>query len=201
MGKKNKSHRVDRRNLIKVFVFAGATALSSGAFVYGMVQNGNGAVELYNKLIATDKAGGDVTTALNELRSYIYSHMNTEIGGPNGIYPPIQLQGTYDRLVTAEQSRVKEINDNLYSEAQSFCEVNGNQGYSGRNRIDCINEYIDNHGAKEQTIDDSFYKYDFVSPRWSPDLAGYSLIAVIIFSLITLFHLLAYLRTKYFVNF
>ncbi len=195
-----KSHRSDRRSIIKIGVFAGASALSGALFVIGMIRNGNGAVERYEALQATDKAGGDVASALNELREYIYAHMNTEIGGPNGIYPPIQLNGTYERLVKAEEARVKDINDSLYTKAQEYCEANGNKGFSGRNRLDCINGYIDTNGAKVQEIDGSLYKYDFVAPRWSPDLAGFSLTALVLFGSIATVQLALYLRTKHFVH-
>lgn len=196
----SKSHRSDRKTLIKVGAF-GALSITSGAlYVVGMIQNGNGAVKRFEALKAADQSGADVTSALNELRSYIYSHMNTEIGGPNGIYPPIQLSGTYQRLVEAEQKRVKDINDQLYTEAQAYCEANGNQGFSGRNRVECQEKYVDENGAKPQEIQEAFYKYDFVAPRWSPDLAGFSLLATIIFSLVTVIYLVQYFRTKHFVN-
>lgn len=195
-----KSHRSDKRSLVKIGVFAGATALSGGLFILGMVSNGKGAVRRYEALQATDEAGGDVSAALNELRQYIYAHMNTEIGGPNGIYPPIQLKGTYERLVAVEDARVKSVNDSLYTKAQEYCEINGSQGFSGRNRLDCINEYIDKNGAKAQVIDGSLYKYDFVAPRWSPDVAGFSLIAVVLFGSITIVQLALYLRTRHFVH-
>ncbi len=195
-----KSYRSDRRSLVKIGAFTGATALAGALFVVGMVQNGKGAVRRYNALQAADQAGGDVSTALTELRQYIYAHMNTEIGGPNGIYPPIQLKGTYDRLVAAEDARIKEINDSLYTKAQEYCEANGNQGFSGKNRLDCINGYVDANGAKAQEIQGALYKYDFVAPRWSPDLAGFSFIALILFGGITLVQLALYLRTKHFVH-
>jgi hypothetical protein len=194
------SKRQHSNELKYAVVFGGLTVFSGVLFLSGMISNGKGAVELYNKLKAADEAGGDVNQALNELRSYIYSHMNTEIGGENGIYPPIQLSGTYSRLVAAEEQRVKAINDNLYTEAQAFCEANGNRGFSGSNRLDCINGYIDQNGAKPQEIEDAFYKYDFVAPRWSPDLAGFSLIALIIFGLITMASLIAFFRTRHFVH-
>lgn len=78
-----KSHRSDKRSLIKVGVFAGATVVSGSLFVLGMVRNGKEAVHLYEALQAADQAGGDVSSALNELRQYIYAHMNTEIDDPN----------------------------------------------------------------------------------------------------------------------
>ncbi len=195
------SKKQGRNNdIIRLGVFGGLTLSSAALFVTGMISNGNGAVGRYNTLKAADEAGGDVNAALNDLRSYIYSHMNTEIGGDNGIYPPIQLSGTYGRLVAAEEKRVKDINDNLYTEAQAYCEATGNQGFSGRNRLDCINAYIDQNGAKPQEIQDAFYKYDFVAPRWSPDMAGFSLLGLIIFGCITLISLLAHLRTRRFIH-
>lgn len=197
---KEKNHRSDHRLVKKIAVFGMLTIVSGALFVFGLVQNGNGAVERYEVLIAVDQAGGDVEGALNELRSYIYSHMNSEIGGPNGIYPPIQLSGTYDRLVAAEEKRVEQTNDDLYSEAQSFCEVNGSQGFSGSNRLDCINAYVDENGAKAAPIDESFYKYDFVAPRWSADLAGFSLLFFAVFAFLTSLYGFMYLHTRHLVR-
>ena len=197
---RQKNYRSDRKSIVNIIVFGLLTVVSVALFFTGMIRNGNGAVERFNSLNAVDQAGGDVEKALNELRSYIYSHMNTEIGGPNGIYPPIQLKGTYERLVAFEQDRVKDANDLLYPEAQAFCEANGDQGFSGRNRTECIAEYIEKNGTKSQEVEEAYYKYDFTAPRWSPDLAGYSLITSIIFGFITVVSLLMYLRTKHAVH-
>lgn len=196
----SKSNKQERTGLDKVVIFASMSAVSGGLFVLGMIRNGNGAVARYESLQAADQAGGDVEAALNDLRTFIYSHMNTEIGSPTGIYPPIQLKGTYDRLLAAEEQRVKDTNDQLYTQAQEYCEATGNQGFSGRNRLDCINGYIDQNGAKVKTIEDSLYKYDFVSPRWSPDLAGFSLIALVLFAFLTVLYGAMYLRTKHFIH-
>ena len=196
---KLRNHK-EKRDLVSIGIFAGATTLAGGSFVLGMVNNGRGAVKRYDALMAVDQAGGDVSVALNDLRQYIYSHMNTEIGGPNGIYPPIQLKGTYDRLKSAEDQRVKEVNDNLYNEAQEYCERTGNQGFSGRNRLDCINGYIDLNGAKPKEIEEAFYKYDFVSPRWSPDIAGFSFLLLVIIGVATIIKVGAYIRTRHFIH-
>lgn len=197
---KTESHRSDHRYIRAIALFGGLTVISGILLMYGLAQNGHGAVARYNALIAADQAGGDVEKQLNELRAYIYTHMNSEIGGPNGIYPPIQLNGTYTRLVAAEQARVEDVNGKLYQTAQEHCESTGSQGFSGRNRLDCINAYIDQNGAKPQPIEESLYKYDFVSPRWSADLAGFSLIFTILFLLITTTQLGMYLHTKHLVR-
>jgi len=194
--KKRNSHPELRR----AAVFGALTLLLVFLFAVGLVQNGNESVRRYNTLIAADEAGGDVEGALNDLRSYIHGHMNTEIGGPNGIYPPIQLKGTYDRLIAAEEARVNNANSNLIQNATVFCEENGPAGFSGGNRIECINTYIDENGAQAMTIDESLYKYDFVAPRWSPDLAGFSLLGVILCAAVTVFNLFLYFRTKHIVH-
>lgn len=191
---------IKHHELAKAAVFGLLSGVFVFFFVLGLVNNGNGAVERYDTLIAVDKAGGDVNIALDDLRTFIYGHMNTEIGGTHSIYPPIQLSGTYERLVSAEETRVESINDNLYAEAQSYCERTSPEGFSGRNRLQCINKYIDDKGAKVFAIDDSFYKYDFVAPRWSPDLAGFSLLAFIVSAVLTLFNLFMYIRTKHIVH-
>lgn len=160
----------------RIYLCLGLCGLFALLFVFGLVQNSRGAVERYDRLIAADQAGGDVESALNELRSYVYTHMNAEVGKPDGIYPPIQLSGTYGRLVAAEEARVQDLNGELYSEAQTYCETSGPQGFSGGTRLECINAFVDERGAKAQPIDESFYTYDFVSPRWSPDFAGISLL-------------------------
>ena len=181
-------------------VFGGASVLFGILFMFGLARNGHGAVARYNTLIAADQAGGDVQKALNDLRGHIYKHMNSEIGGPNGIYPPIQLNGTYTRLVEAEQKRVEEVNGSLYQKAQQYCEENGSQGFSGRNRLDCINTYVDQNGTKPQKIDEALYKYDFAAPRWSPDLAGFSLILLLLCLAVTITQLGMYLHTKHLVR-
>src|SRR5688572_25136496 len=54
---------------------------------------------LRTAVYTADRDGGDVEKALQELRAYIGSHMNTGLDDSNGIYPPIQLKYTYERLV------------------------------------------------------------------------------------------------------
>jgi len=192
-------HHTDKKFKWRIAIFCSLFVLSVVLHLVGLTNNANGAVERYNALIAVDKAGGDVKSSLNDLRGFIYSHMNSEIGGPNGIYPPIQLSGTYDRLTAAELDRVDKINGNLYAEAQLFCEANGSRGFSGGNRVGCIDEYVSSNGATVQSIDESFYKYDFVAPRLSFDLAGISLLLSGLFGIIAVINVLMYRHTRHLV--
>jgi hypothetical protein len=111
--------------------------------------------------------------------------------GPGGIYPPIQLKYQYQRLVQAEKARVDAANSKLYTEAQNYCE----QQVTSRKTIDrvpCIQDYLASRPTvTEQTVPDALYKFDFVSPIWSPDLAGWFLISTLLLALILAIRLCA----------
>jgi hypothetical protein len=43
-----------------------------------------------------------------------------------------------------------------------------------------VTDYVTTHGVKTNTIPVALYEYDFVSPKWSPDTAGWSMLLSII---------------------
>lgn len=145
--------------------------------VFSLRANNLQALKLRDNVLKVDKENGDIEAALRELRIYMYSHMNTSLSsGPNAIKPPIQLKYRYERLVGAEQERLSTENSKIYTEAQAECEKRFPKGLSGSGRIPCIKDYVASRGVVQNSIPDSLYKFDFVSPSWSPDLAGWSLI-------------------------
>ncbi len=151
--------------------------ISLGLTTWALRHNNLTMVKLRSAVYAADKAGGDVQTPLNNLRAYVYAHMNTNLAsGGNAIKPPIQLQYTYARLVAAEQARVDAINSKIYTQAQIYCQQVNPTDFSGRNRVPCIKDYVASHGGAEpKDIPTALYQFDFVSPAWSPDLAGWSM--------------------------
>ncbi len=103
--------------------------------------------------------------------------MNTNLSsGGNNIKPPIQLKYTYERLQTAEQQQVDAVNAKVYTDAQNYCQAQNSVDFSGRNRVPCVQAYVTSHGIKANPIPATLYEFDFVSPTWSPDLAGWSLL-------------------------
>jgi hypothetical protein len=56
--------------------------------------------------------------------------------------------------------------------------------FSGRNRVPCIEQYVQTHDTTLQPVPDALYKFSFASPRWSPDLAGWSMVLAILFGLL-----------------
>lgn len=180
--------------LLALFI---ATTVCGFVSLQAYIGNSKEAKKRYDALIAVDAAGGDVEKSLLELRTYIYQHANTTIGSPTGIRPPIQLKGTYDRLVAAEKARVKAANDDLYNKAQKECERLYPEGLSGKGRIPCITEYVTKNAVSEQVIPDALYKYDFASPVWAPDSAGFGMIATILLAATTLFMTFTYVRVRH----
>lgn len=153
------------------------TIVSAIVCVLALRNNNVTALNLRDRVVQTDKDNGDVEAALRELREYIYRHMNTNLAsGSNAIKPPIQLKYRYERLVQAENEKASQQNAKIYTDAQADCEQRFPKGLSGSGRIPCIQDYITSHGIQQSTIPDSLYKFDFVSPLWTPDLAGWSLV-------------------------
>jgi hypothetical protein len=166
---------------INVYVLVVTLVVSTTICVFALRQNNLQALKLRDAVIAADKDNKDVEGALKELRTFMYSHMNTSLSsGPNAIKPPIQLKYSYERLVEAEQQRLTVENSKVYIEAQAECERRFPKGLSGSGRIPCITDYVASRGIEQKNIPDSLYKFDFVSPTWSPDLAGWSMLAAIV---------------------
>lgn len=155
--------------------------------------------KLRQDVYTADQADNDVQGALNRLQAYVTAHMNTDLStGNSSVYPPIQLQYTYQRLVQ-QQSTQGSNNDDLYTQAQTYCQQLNHTDFSGHNRVPCIEQYVQQHGSGvslTNKISPSLYQFDFVSPRWSPDLAGWTLVATVILFMLFVVTLIVDWRIK-----
>lgn len=157
---------------------------------YALRQNNLKMIELKQKVEQADKENGDIEGALRELREFVYSHMNTNLSSSSSIKPPIQLKYQYERLVAQESERMKQTNSKVNADASAVCATrHPGDGYN-QARVTCIQQYVADNATKTGSIPAEFYKFDFVSPRWSPDLAGWSLIVAIIFYLLWLIRII-----------
>jgi preprotein translocase subunit SecF len=151
--------------------------------VFALRDNNLHMVKLRDAVYTADKNNGDVPKALMNLQHYVTAHMNTNLTTGSSIYPPIQLKYTYERLRAAQ---FQTTNEQVYNDAQKYCEAQNSTDFSGRNRVPCIESYVESHGVQPKQIPDAMYKFDFISPVWSPDLAGWSLVATLFFFLFSL---------------
>lgn len=177
--------------------------ISAIVCVLALRHNNEQMIKLRDDVYATDQRDGDINTALNKLRRYVYAHMNTSLSsGNNNIKPPIQLKYTYQRLYDAQLAQVQAANQSVYSAAPVYCHNNANQNSTSA-QLSCIQNYAVNHGVQNANINipPGLYQFDFVSPSWSPDLAGWSLLLTILFLIAFLLKLvISKLRQSQFVE-
>lgn len=180
MAKHRPPRVVQRLLAIEPWVFLAVAIVSGVICIFALRANNEHMAKLRNEVYSADQANGDVQGALNKLQAYVTAHMNTSLDtGNTAVYPPIQLKYTYDRLVQTQSDRLSQTNAQLYTEAQHYCEQQNSVDFSGHNRVPCIEQYVQSHGVSIAPIPDALYKFDFISPTWSPDLAGWSLLVLI----------------------
>jgi hypothetical protein len=182
-----KLHHKLAHNIVQTgpWVFLGLTVATGIVCVFALRANDEHMIVLRNAVYAADEKNGNVQGSLQALQAYVSRHMNTDLSsGPNAVYPPIQLKYTYDRLVTAQSQQAEQANTQLYTNAQHYCEQQDSTDFSGHNRVPCIEQYVETHDTSLPAIPDALYKFDFVSPIWSPDLAGFSMVAAGLFAVL-----------------
>ncbi len=187
MDKESIKKTLAQLRYLPYWVFLILFLLSASVSVYALRHNNETMIKLRDDVYAADKNNGDVNTALNNLRRYVYGHMNTNLSsGSNAIKPPIQLEHTYERLQAQAQAEAQATNANLYTEAENYCQaqIPANLSFSGRARVPCVQNYVTTHGVSAAQIPAALYEYDFISPTWSPDLAGWSLVVSVILFLV-----------------
>lgn len=179
MSKRYLRHVWKRLKPINTWYFFGAFVIFLLIGVFAARQNNLRSIELRNEVLKVDEQNGDVETALQELRAHMYSHMNAGLSSPS-LQQPIQLKFRYERLLAQAQERASQSNEKIYAEAQAFCERQG--GSLRGDRVPCVQQYVSERSASAvATVPDDLYKFDFYSPRWTPDLAGFSLLFAGIF--------------------
>ena len=173
----HKIARISAKTWLYLFIMAAIIC------VLALRHNNEQMVRLRSAVYAADQSNGDVNTALNNLRKYVYDHMNTNLSaGNSNIKPPIQLKYTYQRLYDAQLNQVQTNNQSIYSAAQVYCHNNAAQN-SAVAQNTCIQNYAAAHGLQSANINipAGLYQFDFISPTWSPDLAGWTLLLTVIF--------------------
>lgn len=181
MNKRRLHHIWKKLRLLKPVYFLIIAAISTFTCVLALRANNQHMIQLRDAVYAADEKNTDVQAPLKSLQAYVTSHMNTDLSaGPTPVYPPVQLKYTYDRLVRAQGDAVAAANAQLYTDAQHYCEQQNSTDVSGRNRVPCIEAYVQSHNPEHlQQIPDALYKFSFISPKWSPDAAGWSMLIAI----------------------
>jgi hypothetical protein len=177
MNKRHLHHLWTKLRRIKPGYFLVIAVISAVVCVFALRANNEHMIKLRSAVYAADKSNSAVQPALQRLQAYVTAHMNTNLDTGNGtVYPPIQLKYTYQRILQAQSQSAATTNTQLYTQAQTYCQQQDSVDFSGRNRVPCIEQYVETHDAQLPTIPAALYEFSFASPSWSPDLAGWSML-------------------------
>lgn len=175
-------------NLGLVANFIG-TVVAGSVSLFALRENNLTMLDLREDVIAADESGEGVSETLTALQTYIASHMNTN--PPHlGSEPAIQLIKSFERAKKAESDRVSSERTTVANDAAVYCEQNI-RNVQLSVRADCVADYTSQRPVTEKQIVADLYRYDFVSPRWTPDLAGLSLLVSIVLGSIFVIQLLS----------
>lgn len=191
MDKKKLHHQYTKVRNIRAWPLLVASLVCLVIGIYSLRQNNLEMVRLRQAVIEADEQNGDVEKALYNLRSYVYAHMNTNLAsGDFAIKPPIQLKHQYDRLASQEGDRVKAQNKSIQARGEAICAQKYPAAGFNSPRVACIADYMKVNAVTESSVPSELYKFDFISPRWSPDLAGFALLGSVVFFILYIIRLL-----------
>lgn len=161
--------------------------------------NNIGMVHRRDAVISADKEGNQeaLINRLYDLQRYVAAHMNTDLG--RGVY----LEHSYNRDLQAWQENQygsANPNGNIYKKAQEVCAPQFSS-YSYAYLQCTTNELAKYPAAANPATDTSkprqeSYIHAFASSSWSPDFAGWSVVAFVVIVLLILIRLasLAFLQ-------
>ncbi len=181
ISKRSLHHYHSKLRLLKPKVLIAMVLLSAFITAVALRSNNVQMLRLREAVFAADERGEGVEESLNELRNYVYAHMNTDLNsGGVSIKPPIQLKNTYERLIDKEKTKIEQKNKQTIAEAPGICESQFGAGQILA-RAACVDDYIAKNTLKSgDTVPKELYQFDFASPSWSPDFAGIMLIVTLV---------------------
>ena len=189
MAKKKKHNVTLESHRIRWWYFGVVAVFMLPVSAYFLRQNNLTMLELRDQVVRLDQETGDIAQiqpALLELREHVLTHMNASPAAP------IHLPGSFDAAVAREVARVEQsgsANAQVYRDAQDQCEIASVQLSV---RAQCIQDYVLSNAAPGTDADEIDYPpkeqfiYSFISPRWSFDLAGLSVLVSSLLGLITI---------------
>lgn len=161
---------------IKTWHLAVLLVVLFSASVWALRNNSQNLEPYLLKVVAADKTDKGIDEALRDLGNYISQHMNTTLN------EPIQLAYSYNRAAQDVINDAKATaNGSIYKKAQTVCE---DPNVLLSVRAACIQDYVLEHAkpgqepASLEFPDKALFTYSFSSPAWSPDLAGWLLVAM-----------------------
>ncbi|HXH26780.1 MAG TPA: hypothetical protein VNG90_02710 [Candidatus Acidoferrum sp.] len=181
---------------VKVWQLVILLVIASGVSAELLRRNSLQMIVLRAAVIDADTKGDDakITQSLTTLQRFVTSHMNTSMGS-NGVSLQKTYQTAYEKAV--QQGVQGDTQGHaLYNQADAACQPIFRQTHRFPDYTQCVASKLANlashdplNDVKAPSVD--LYRYNFVSPLWTPDAAGLSLIVVAILSLLLLWKIIA----------
>lgn len=179
-SKRTLHYRLKSLQRLKVWQLLVIAVILSFLSATALRLNNLGMIELRDAVYAADERGDkeEIKRALANLQHYVNDHMNTDLG--KGVY----LHKSYERArdaALAQATDASNPNSAEYQQASIECRsrfVGGVESFRN-DYVQCVVERVAamNQGADPLSAlhlpKADLYRYDFVSPLWSPDFAGF----------------------------
>lgn len=181
-------HSYRHRNI--TFLLILLCVVISGMFALHHLRSNNLEMQkLRSAVFEADRRGvsdTELENTIQNLRHHVLNHMNTDLypPGSQSTEPPIQLPHKYyrdtidyweQRIAPIDAATPDESLQASFLSARQTCET---KRYQISERLNClVEETKDVNGMPEPPIIRvDYYSYHFVSPSWTPDVAGWSLV-------------------------
>ena len=202
IDKKKTKFRIKRLSQIKTWQLVILLIMSGFISATFLRLNNVGMVERRESVEHADKAGDIVNLQqrLYDLQHYVSTHMNAD---PGKIALDHTYKQMYDRKLKEFEEEIKnQSNNDTVSKVRAVCDARAQQGGYGRfttqadpRYINCINEEWEKYPAAKvanlqfEAPSTEPYYHTFVSPIWSADYAGWSLLVTIFIAMIIVMRL------------
>ena len=202
IDKKKTKFRIKRLSQIKTWQLVILLIMSGFISATFLRLNNVGMVERRESVENADKAGDIVNLQqrLYDLQRYVSTHMTAD---PGKIALDHTYKQMYDRKLKEFEEEIKnQSNNDTVSKVRAVCDARAQQGGYGRfttqadpRYINCINEKWAKYPASKATNlqfeapSTEPYYHTFVSPIWSADYAGWSLLVTIFIAMIIVMRL------------
>ncbi|MEX0668511.1 MAG: hypothetical protein WD061_02125 [Candidatus Saccharimonadales bacterium] len=165
---------------MKTWHFIGISIILLGLAIVGLRNNNIEVNNIRAQIEALDTQGEDVRDMVEtDLKDFVFSHMNASV--------EIFLAGAYNRKVTQAQEDINQSGQaQVYQDAMDQCDREGRPLHEN---TQCVRDYMiarmdDNMDLSALDISRADFTYRYYSPKWTPDMAGLSLLGAAISGLI-----------------
>lgn len=163
--------------------------------VYSLRQNSLDLEPKIQAVVFADEENQGIEEAINDLGDYVTHHMNADLPRP------IQLEHSYNRAVEkAYDNALKDLRSGtLLEEAKQVCAQLGVIVSAGPQ---CIQDYLDKNWDPDRGSlivefpDSALFTYQFAAPKWSPDIAGWSIFITVILVVMIISRVIAQITVK-----